>query len=55
MTKTELTQRTNAAYQQTHDALQTVYDALPPGQRRTILKDPAVKAVLERYGVEVIT
>ena len=33
-------------------ALQTMLDALNPGQRKKILKNPAVKAMAERYGIE---
>lgn len=55
MTKSELLNRTENAYQQTHDALQTVYDALPPGQQRTVARDPKVKSIFERYGVEAVT
>ncbi len=33
-------------------ALQTVYDALNQGQRKKILKDEKVKALLDLYGVE---
>lgn len=33
------------------DALQTVLDALNPGQRKKLLKNPAVKAMTERYGI----
>ena len=51
MTKTELTARTDAAYNQTHDALATVWEALPPGQRNVLSRKPEVKAVLVRYGV----
>ena len=36
-----------------HDALQTIYDALNPGQRIQIVKNKDVKALLERYEVEV--
>ena len=51
MTKAELKERTEGAYRQTHDALQTVYDNLNKGQRQKLLKIEDVKAVLERYGV----
>lgn len=33
-------------------ALQTMFDALNPGQRKKILKNPAVKAMAERYGID---
>ncbi len=32
-------------------ALQTVFAALNPGQQNKLMKDEAVKALLERYGV----
>lgn len=51
MTKTELNIRTTNAYQQTHDALQTVYDNLNKGQRDKLMKNAEVKAILKRYGV----
>ena len=34
-------------------ALLIMYDALNPGQQEKILKDEKVKALFERYGVEV--
>ena len=34
-------------------ALQTMYNALNPGQRKKILKNEKVKTLFERYGVEV--
>ena len=52
MTKSELETRTAAALQATHDALQTLYDALNHGQKKQIVKDPAVKELFDRYGVE---
>lgn len=52
MTKTELNNRTNAAWQQTHDALQTVYDSLNPGQKKQIVKVDAVRILFDRYGVK---
>lgn len=33
--------------------LQTMYNALNQGQRKKILKNEKVKALFERYGVEV--
>lgn len=52
MTKQELETKTDAAVNETHDALQTVVDALNQGQRKKLLKDEKVKAILDRYGVE---
>ena len=36
----------------TKSALQTMYDALNQGQRKKIVKNPEVKALFDRYGVE---
>lgn len=52
MTKKELEARTDAAVDATREALQTVYDALNPGQKKQIVKDERVKALFERYGVK---
>ena len=53
MTKYELQAKTNEVIETTRDALQTVYDALNQGQQKKLLKDEAVAALFERYGVEV--
>lgn len=53
MTKTELETRTSAAWQQTHDALQLIWDATNKGQRSKLLRDPEIKAMLLRY--EIVT
>ena len=34
-------------------ALQAVYNDLNQGQRKKLLRNPAIRAMLERYGVEV--
>lgn len=52
MTKTELTAAVDACKSEVKAALQTVYDALNDGQKKKILKDEAVAALFERYGVE---
>lgn len=36
----------------TKTTLQTVYDALNPGQQQKILKDAKVKTLFDRYGVK---
>ena len=36
----------------TKAALQTMYDALNQGQQKQIVKNPEVKALFDRYGVE---
>lgn len=34
-------------------ALQAVYDNLNQGQRKKLLRNPAIRAMFERYGVEI--
>ena len=51
MLNKELRQATEALREETRIALQTVYDALNHGQQQKILKDEAVAALFERYGV----
>jgi hypothetical protein len=51
MTKNELKEKTDRAVNETRDALQTVYDALNNGQQKQIVKNEAVKALFDRYGV----
>lgn len=36
---------------QTKEAILTIYNALNQGQQKQVEKDPAAKAVLERYGI----
>ena len=45
------TEKAEAIYTETQQALQTVYDALNQGQQKKILKDEEVKALFDRYGV----
>lgn len=52
MKRNELKQKMDDAVNETRAALQTVYDALNQGQQKKILKDDAVKALFDRYGVE---
>lgn len=52
MKKNELTTAVDACIAETRAALQTVYDALNHGQQKQIVKDEAVKALFDRYGVE---
>jgi hypothetical protein len=42
----------NAVYDETKNALQTVYDSLNQGQQKKLVKDENVKAMFDRYGVE---
>lgn len=51
MTRDELMAAVEAAKLDTKNALQTVYDALNHGQQKQIVKDEAVKALFDRYGV----
>lgn len=53
MTKKELEIKTDAVIETTREALQTVYDALNQGQQKKLLKDEAVAALFERYGVVI--
>lgn len=34
-------------------ALQTVYSDINQGQRKKLLRNPAIRAMFERYGVEI--
>lgn len=52
MTRDELMAAVEAAKIDTRNALQTVYDALNHGQQKQIIKDEAVKALFDLYGVE---
>lgn len=52
MKKTELTAAVDAAKLETKNALQTIYDALNHGQQKQIVKDEAVRALFDLYGVE---
>ena len=51
MTKNELTAAGEAAKTETRAALQTVYDSLNQGQQNKLIKDEAVKALFDLYGV----
>lgn len=51
-TKTELTNRKDKHKSETHDALQMIWDNTNKGQRNKLLKNPEIKALLDRYGVE---
>lgn len=49
----ELRDRVIAYNVEIKEALQTVLDALNRGQRKKLLKSPAVKAMVERYGIDI--
>lgn len=51
MTKTELNEKTESVVNETHDALQAVYDELNHGQRQKLLKNESIEKLLKRYGV----
>ena len=51
MYKSELKERTDKVINETHDALQIVWDATNKGQRNKLLRNEEVKAILDRYGV----
>lgn len=51
MTKVEFEKRVNDAYNETHDALATVWGELNHGQQKKMLKNAEVVAVLKRYEV----
>lgn len=53
MKKEMLDEKVRAVKNETHYALQTVYDSLNNGQKKQIVKVAAVKELFERYGVEV--
>ena len=50
----ELRDRVIAYNAEIKEALQTVLDALNRGQRKKLLKNPAVKAMVERYGIKTM-
>ena len=52
MTKSELTAAIQAVKEETRNALQTMYDSMNHGQQKQIVKDEAVKALFDRYGVQ---
>ena len=53
MTNRELRQAVEFAKTEIRNALQTVYDSINHGQQTQIVKDEAVKALYERYGVVI--
>lgn len=52
MKNSELISAVSETKANTKAALQTVYDVLNKGQRKQIVKDEAVKALFDLYGVE---
>ena len=53
MNKNTLNEAVKACKEETREALQTFYDALNHGQQKLIIKDEAVKAICDRFGVGV--
>ena len=53
MKKTELKNKTDTVKNETKEALQTMYDALNKGQKKKVYANEKVKALIDRYGVEV--
>ena len=52
MKNSDLVRETDELSESTHDALQTVYDALNKGQRQKLEKNEQIAALLDRYAVE---
>lgn len=53
MKKVDLLAAVQTVKDETRNALQTMYDALNRGQRKKLAGNPAVRELLERYGVEI--
>ena len=49
----ELRKRVVAYNTEVKAALQAVYNDLNPGQRKKLLRNPTIRAMFERYGVEI--
>ena len=49
----ELRERVIAYNTEVKAALQAVYNDLNQGQRKKLLRNPAIRAMFERYGVEI--
>ena len=52
ITKEQLQKNVEKTKSETKAALQTLYDNLNHGQQKKIVKNPEVKALFDRYGVE---
>lgn len=53
MLRKDLYDRVAALKEETKNALQEVYNELNNGQQKKLLKNENIKALFERYGVEV--
>lgn len=49
----ELRDRVIAYNTEVKAALQMIYDDLNQGQRKKLLRNPTIRALFERYGVEI--
>lgn len=49
----ELRERVVAYNAEVKTALQAVYNDLNHGQRKKLLRNPAIRSMFERYGVEI--
>jgi hypothetical protein len=49
----ELRERVVAYNKEVKAALQAVYNDLNQGQRKKLLRNPTIRAMFERYGVEI--
>ena len=52
MKRKELRTAVDTANSDTKEALQTLFDELNQGQQKKVVKNPEVKAMFDRYGVE---
>lgn len=52
MTRQELMSKVTLVKEETRAALQTVFNELNNGQQKKLLKNEAIKALFDRYGVE---
>lgn len=46
------TERAREQVAETREALQAVYNDLNQGQKKKLLRNPSIRAMFERYGVE---
>lgn len=49
----ELRERVISYNKEVKAALQTIYNDLNQGQREKLLRNPTIRALFERYGVEI--
>lgn len=52
ISREKLRENVDRTKSETKTALQTLYDALNQGQRKKVLKNPEVKELFDRYGIE---